>query len=520
VIRYDDIPADFNVTSFFLDRNVEEGRGERIALTGDATVTYAELAALTNRAGNVLLELGVRPEDRVLLALSDGAPFAAIWYGALKVGAVVAEVYTFLNVKDYAYYLRYTRARVVVVDDLTLGPVREAARGLPFQPALLVVGAEAGAGETSFEASAAAAPETLDPADTSRDDPALWKFTTGSTGAPKAVCHLAHDPLVSFHNFALDTVGYREDDVVLPVPKLFFGYARDAATLFTFGVGAAGVVFRDRSTPELLFDLIERHRPTIMVQVPTMMSAMLEHPGAAGRDLSSLRLCLSSGEALPAEVHRRWLDTYGVEVLEGVGSSELYHIYLSNRPGHTRPGSAGQAVDGYEARLLDDEGRPVPDGEPGELWVSGESAGIAYWRDHARSKRTFHGDAVRTGDLFVRDADGFHWYRGRADDLLKVGGIWVAPLEVENCLLAHPAVAECAVIGYDEGGLTLPAAYVVAREGHSTDGLADALQEHVRVELSPHKYPREVRFVAELPKTASGKVDRRALAGAAQKVLA
>jgi benzoate-CoA ligase family protein len=497
---------------------VEEGRGDRIALTGDADVTYAELASMTNRAGNVLLDLGVRPEDRVLLALSDGAPFVAIWYAALKVGAVVAEVYTFLHVKDYAYYLAYTRARVVVVDELTLGPVREASRGLPFPPALLVVGAGAGAGETSFEEAAGGAPDTLDPADTTRDDPALWKFTTGSTGASKAVCHLAHDPLVSFHNFALDTVGYREDDVVLPVPKLFFGYARDAATLFTFGVGAAGVVFRERSTPDVLFDLVERHRPTIMVQVPTMMSAMLEHPGAAERDLSSLRLCLSSGEALPAEVHRRWLDTYGVEVLEGVGSSELYHIYLSNRPGRTRPGSAGQVVPGYEARLLDDEGRPVPDGEPGELWVSGESAGIAYWRDHARTKRTFHGDAVRTGDLFVRDGDGFHWYRGRADDLLKVGGIWVAPLEVESCLLTHPAVAECAVVGYDEGGLTLPAAYVVVREGHETEGLADALQEHVRVELSPHKYPRDVRFVAELPKTASGKLDRRALAQRPQEV--
>ena len=357
----------------------------------------------------------------------------------------------------------------------------------------------------------AGASDELLAAETTRDDPALWKFTTGSTGAPKAVVHLAHDPLVSFHNFALDTIGYREDDVVLPVPKLFFGYARDAATLFTFGVGAAGVVFRDRSTPERLFDLIERHRPTIMVQVPTMMGAMLEHPGAHERDLSSLRLCLSSGEALPAEVHRRWLDTYGVEVLEGVGSSELYHIYLSNRPGQSRPGSVGQVVTGYEARLLDEEGRPVPEGEPGELWISGESAGIGYWRDHERSKRTFHGDAVRTGDLFVRDAEGFHWYRGRADDLLKVGGIWVAPLEVENCLLAHPAVAECAVAGRDDRGLTVPVAYVVVREGHDTDGLAEVLQQHVRRELSPHKYPREVEFLTELPKTASGKIDRRAL---------
>ena len=511
MIRYEDIPRDFNLTTFFLDRNVEEGRGDRVALTGDATVTYAELAALANRAGNVLLELGVRPEDRVLLALSDGAAFLAAWYGALKIGAVVAEVYTFLPVKDYAYFLRYTRARVVVVDEVTAAPLREASRDVRFPPAILVVGPETAPGETSFEEATALASDQLDAADTNRDDPALWKFTTGSTGAPKAVCHLAHDPLVSFHNFALDTVGYDEHDVVLPVPKLFFGYARDAATLFTFGVGATGVVFRDRSTPELLFDLIELHRPTIMVQVPTMMSAMLEHPGAHERDLSSLRLCLSSGEALPAEVHRRWLDTYGVEVLEGVGSSELYHIYLSNRPGRGRPGSAGQVVPGYEARLLDEDGRAVPDGEPGELWISGESAGIGYWSDHERSKWTFHGDAVRTGDLFVRDTDGFHWYRGRTDDLLKIGGIWVAPLEVENCLLGHPAVAECAVVGHDEGGLTLPVAYVVVREGQGEGSLAASLQQHVRGEPSPHKVPREVRFVSELPKTASGKLDRRAL---------
>ncbi len=227
------------------------------------------------------------------------------------------------------------------------------------------------------------------------------------------------------------------------------------------------------------------------------------------RDLSSLRLCLSSGEALPEEVHRRWLDTYGVEVLEGVGSSELYHIYLSNRPGRARPGSVGQLVPGYEAKLLDDAKRPVPDGEPGELWMSGESAGLCYWGDHERSKHTFHGDTVRTGDLFVRDADGFYWYRGRADDLLKVGGIWVAPLEVENCLLRHAAVAEVAVVGYEEGGLTLPAAFVVLRDGHEAE--AGELQDFVRSELSPHKYPRDVRFVAELPKTASGKVDRKSL---------
>jgi benzoate-CoA ligase family protein len=509
VIRHEDIPQDFNLASWFLDRNVEEGRGERVALHGAVSTTYRELAALQNRAGNVLLELGVRPEDRVLLALSDGPEFVACWYAALKVGAVVAEAYTFLPVKDYAYYLRYARARVVIVDATTLANVRAAVQGLAQPPAILVVGTEAGPAETSFEAAAGAASDALEAADTGKDDPALWKFTTGSTGAPKAVCHLMHDPLVSHENFAVDVIGYTADDVVLPVPKLFFGYARDAATLFPFGVGGAGIAFPERSTPERLFDLIERFRPTIMVQVPTMMSAMLEHPGARERDLSSLRLCLSSGEALPEEVHRRWLDTYGVEVLEGVGSSELYHIYLSNRPGRARPGSVGELVPGYAATLLDDRQQPVAEGDPGELWMTGESAGLCYWGDHERSKRTFHGDTVRTGDLFVRDVDGFYWYRGRADDLLKVGGIWVAPLEVENCLLRHPAVAEVAVVGYEQGGLTLPAAFVVLRDGHEAD--ARTLQDFVRSELSPHKAPRDVRFLPELPKTASGKVDRTSL---------
>ena len=501
MIRYEDIPRDFNLTSWFVDRNLEEGRGDRVALyCGDERITYAELAELTNRVSNVLLDLGVRPEDRVLLALSDGKEFVASWWAALKVGAVVAEAYTFLQVKDYAYYAEYTRARVIVVDETTRAKVEEAVGGMRHAPRLLVV-------DQSFAELVAQASPELEPAVTTKDDVALWKFTTGSTGAPKAAVHLAHNPLISFESYARDVAGYTEDDVVLPVPKLFFGYPRDMTALFTFGVGAAGVVFPERSTPELIFGLIDRYRPTVLVQVPTMMGAMLELPDAAERDLSSLRLCVSGGEALPVEVHQRWHELYGLEVLEGVGSSELYHIYISNRPGRVRPGSVGQLVPGYEAQVLDEDGRPVPDGIPGELWVTGDSSALCYWGDHEKSKRTFHGDTVRTGDLFVRDEDGYFWYQGRADDLLKVGGIWVAPLEIENVLLAHPAVAECAIVGYTEKGLTLPRAWVVAR----TDVEGKELQDFVRANLSPHKYPRDVRFVDSLPKTASGKVDRRAL---------
>ena len=262
------------------------------------------------------------------------------------------------------------------------------------------------------------------------------------------------------------------------MPKLFFGYARDLAALFPFGVGAAGIVFPERTTPERVFELVEQHRPTILVQVPTMMAAMLAHPDAAERDLSCLRLCTSAGEALPRELHERWRRMYGVEVLDGIGSSEAYHIYISNRPGRVRPGSTGELVPGYDAHL----------DETGELSIEGDTAALLYWNEHEKTKATFAGDTVRTGDLFERDDDGFFWYRGRADDLIKVGGIWVAPAEVEDCLLAHPDVLECAVVGREEDGLTRACAFVVMRRAADET----ALQDFVRRRLSPHKVPREI----------------------------
>jgi benzoate-CoA ligase family protein len=498
----------FNLTTWFVDRHLEEGRGDRTALLcGDHNVTYAELAALVNRVGHVLRDLGVRQEERVLLALSDGVEFVATWYGAQKIGAVTAEVYTFLPAKDLAYYLEYTRAGVVVVDGTTLERVREARAASPWLRSVLVVGAdELHEGEHSFEAAVAQAPAALDPAPTSPDDIAIWKFTTGSTGMPKACVHRAETPLRSFEHYARGVLDMRENDLVLPVPKLFFGYARDLAALYSFGVGAAGIVFPERATPERIFELVARHRPTILVNVPTMMRAMLERPE---HDLSCLRLCTSAGEALPEELHRRWMDSFGVEVLDGIGSSEAYHIYLSNRPGAARPGTLGQAVPGYTARVVDEDGSELPDGETGRLWIEGDTAAVMYWQAREKSNETYAGDVVMSGDLFARDADGFFHYRGRADDLLKVGGIWVAPQEIEQCLTAHADVAECAVVGYEEDGLQKPRAFVVLRERATAD--AAALQAHVKATLSPHKYPRDVRFVEELPRTGSGKIDRRAL---------
>jgi benzoate-CoA ligase family protein len=515
VLTYEDIPRGFNLASYFVDRNVEEGRGGHTALIGPGgATTYAELATLTNRSGNVLGEVGVRAEERVLLVLADSVEFVALWYGAQKIGAVTAEAYTFLQPKDYAYYLDYTRASVVVADATTLERVREAAVSSRWLRRVLVVGAdvELQAGEGSFDALAADAPEELEPAPTTRDDIAIWKFTTGSTGLPKAAVHPAHSALLSFDWYARGVLDLREEDVVLPVPKLFFGYARDLTALYPFGVGAAGIVFPERTTPERIFELVAQDRPSILVQVPTMMAAMTAHPEAARQDLSCLRLCTSAGEALPRELYERWRAAFGVEVLDGIGSSEAYHIYISNRPGRVRPGSVGEVVPGYSARVLDEQRQEVPDGEVGTLWIEGDTAALLYWNEHEKTKQTFQGDLVNTGDLFVRDSEGFYWYRGRSDELIKVGGIWVAPAEIEHCLITHADVVECAVVGYEEEGLTLSRAHVVLRAGVAgSEELARALQDHARTQLSPHKYPRDVRFVAELPKTPSGKIDRLAL---------
>jgi benzoate-CoA ligase family protein len=498
----------FNVADHFVDRNLTLGRSDRVALyTPDGATTYAELAALVNRVGNVLLELGARRGERVLLALSDGVEFVATWYAAQKIGAVTAEVYTFLQPKDYRYFLDYTGASVVIADPVTLDLLREA--GVDDRQVLVVGDTDLRAGEHDFATLVAQAPDTLATADTTRDDIAIWKFTTGSTGAPKACVHTAASPIISHEAYALGVLGITADDIVLPVPKLFFGYARDLTALYPFGVGGAGIAFPERTTVEKIFELIARFRPTIFVNVPTMMSAMVAHPSAADQDLTSVRLCTSAGEALPAELHRKWDEAFGVEVVDGIGSSEAYHIYISNRPGAARQGSCGQVVPGYSARVVDDVGAAVPDGEVGVLEVTGGTVALEYFGDEEKSAATYRGDTVHTGDLFSRDADGFFYYHGRADDLLKSGGIWVAPSEIEHCLIGHPDVLECGVVGFEVDGLTRPRAYVVTRPGAEVSG--EALRAYVRERLAGHKCPQEVVFVDSLPRTTNGKLDRRAL---------
>jgi benzoate-CoA ligase family protein len=506
-----EFPERFNMAAYFLDRNIEEGRAAKPCLYWrDEVVTYGQMQARANRCANALRALGVRQEERVLLVLPDRPEFAYAWFGAAKAGAVIAMVNPLLPAEEYPHYFEYTRARVAIVDESTLerlDGLRDSFRHLEH---LVVVGA---AGRhLSFDSLCAQAAPECENADTHRDDPAIWLFTSGSTGQPKAAVHLQEDLPWNTERYAKQVLGLRADDVTAAVPKLFFGYATGTNLLFPFAVGAACVLFSERSEATRLFEVIERYRPTVLTSVPTMIGAMLNLPGAAQRDLRSLRMVLSAGEALPPELERRWRATFGVEILDGLGSAEMFHIYISNYPGQSVPGSLGRLVPGYEARLVDAEERDCAAGEPGTLWIKGESAAVAYWQAHRKSKDVLRGDWVVTGDLLRRDAQDLFWYEGRADDMLKVGGIYVSPLEVENCLLQHHAVAECAVIGYkDAAGLIKPKAFVVPREGTPTPALALELQEFVKRRLAPFKYPRQVEFVASLPKNDRGKIERRRL---------
>jgi benzoate-CoA ligase len=503
-----EFPERFNMAWYFLDRNVEEGRGDKTCLRWrDRSYTYAQVQAESNRFGNALRRLGVDVEDRVLLVLPDRPEFVFAWFGAAKVGAVIA----ILPAEDYVHYFEYTRARVAVVDESTLDRIDALRDRVPHLRHLVVVG-EPGR-HASFADECAKSSDRLQNADTHRDDPAIWLFTSGSTGKPKAAVHLQQDLPWNTERYAKQVLGIRADDVTVSVPKLFFGYATGTNLLFPFAVGGQAALVSERSEPGTLFDAIERYRPTIFTSVPTMINAMLNHPGGAARDLSSLRFVLSAGEALPPELYRRWKDTFGVEILDGIGSAEMFHIYISNAPGDVTPGSLGRVVPGYEARIVDPDGRDCADGEAGTLWVKGESAAVLYWQAHEKSKEVLRGDWVVTGDHMRRDGEGRYWYEGRTDDMLKVGGIFVSPFEVENCLLRHPKVAEAAVIGYkDAEGLIKPKAFVVCRgDAVAGDALARELQDFVKQNLAPFKYPRIVEFASALPKNDRGKIDRKRL---------
>jgi benzoate-CoA ligase family protein len=533
-----EFPERFNMADYFLYHNLEEGRENKVCLYfEDQTFTYGETARLSSRTGNALRELGVEIEDRVLLALPDCPEFVWTWFGSARIGAVITMVNPLLPAEDYKYYLDYTRASVAVVHESLLKTFNEAAVEARYLRAVLVVGDREHDHDldftndrlvwSSFNGAVLSADDECSPADTHRDDIAIWLFTSGSTGHPKGAVHLQHDLPFNTEVFAKRTMGVNESDLTVSVPKLFFGYATGTNLLFPFAVGGATALFSERSTADKLFEVIESYRPTILTTVPTMINSMLNMTDASSRDLSSLRFCYSAGEALPIELYERWKKSLGVEICDGIGSAEMFHIYISNRPSDVKPGSLGRIVEGYEAKIVDAEGREVPTGDMGTLKIKGDSAALCYWNAHEKSKETFAGDWCTTGDQFHLDDEGYYWYHGRTDDMLKVSGIFVAPAEIENCLLQHEAVLECAVVGYDSGdGLVKPKAFVVLREEvrpgggsdrvateQKSDGndFADELKEFVKFRLASYKYPRWIEFVTSLPKNDRGKIDRKQL---------
>jgi benzoate-CoA ligase len=517
-------PEQFNMATYFLDARIEEGFGDKIAVyCGSKQYTYRDVQQMSNEVGNALLRLGVEMEDRVLIVLPDSIEFVATWFGIAKIGAVITMVNTILPPTDYEYYVDYTRAKVAVVHADVMERFAPAASTSPYLKHTIVVGTKVSGtldsldgrstiksyGRLTMEAS-----DRLETAPTSRDDIAIWLFTSGSTGHPKAAVHLQHDLPYNTECYAKQVLGITKDDITLSVPKLFFGYATGTNLLFPFAVGGATVLFSERSTAETMFKAIQKHRPTILTTVPTMINSMLQVEGASSLyDLSSLRFCVSAGEALPPELYNRWMETFGVEILDGIGSAEMFHIYITNYPGDVVPGSLGKLVPGYEAQVVDAEGNEAATGEMGTLRIKGDSAALCYWNAHERSKETFAGDWCTTGDQFRVDERGCFWYCGRTDEMLKVSGIFVSPTEIENCLLEHEAVLECAVIGAsDEHELIKPKAFVVLSEGFAASAeLENELKDYVKQRLAAYKYPRWVEFRDELPKNDRGKIDRRRL---------
>ena len=504
------VPDQFNATTYFVDRNLEEGRAENVAVCyGDDEITYADVAVGVNRAGNGLRELGVELENRVMIVALDCPELVYTFFGAIKIGAVPVPVNTLLTSDDYRYLLEDSRARVLVVSRELLPAIEPILPDLHYLRHVIVIG-EAD-GHRSYAGLLGQGPDTLETARTSKDDVAFWLYTSGTTGMSRAAVHLQHDMVFCSELYANGILEMSESDRTFSIAKLFFAYGLGNALYCPFAVGATTILFPGRPLPDGVFAVVDRYQPTLFFGVPTAYAAMLqaaEH--GATVDMSSVRLAVSAGEPLPAGIYTRWLERFGVEILDGIGSTEVLHIFVSNRPGDVRPGSSGTPVPGYETKVVDDAGQPVPVGEIGNLMIRGDSTCAFYWNKHEATKRAIQGEWIRTGDKYHVDEDGYYWYAGRTDDMLKVGGRWVSPAEVEGAMVEHPAILECAVVGAeDDDGLVKAKAFVVLKDHTAgSDDLAEEIRQFIKGRLAPYKCPRWVEFTDDLPKTATGKIQR------------
>ncbi len=552
------LPDQFNAATYFIDRHLAEGRAKKIAIeAGQVRVTYGELQQRVNRFGNALRRLDVRIEERVLLLLLDGPEFAVSFFGAIKIGAVPVPVNTLLKPADYQYMLNNSRARVAIVSEALYAQI-EAIPGnqLHYLEHVIVDGAGSPRGVLSLGKMMEQGSPELEAEPTHKDDAAFWLYSSGSTGFPKACVHLQHDMVVCAERYAKSILNMTESDRCFSVAKLFFAYGLGNALYFPLAVGATSILFPGPPKPQSVFEIIERHRPTLFFSVPSNYAALLAHSNAGGVagdspaehnpevttaqvgtaapstslraglgrpgaqraldfDLSSVRYAISAGEALPAAIYQRFKDRFGIEILDAIGSTEVLHMFIANRPGAVRPGSSGQIIPGYDAKIVDENNQPVPPGEIGNLLIHADSTCSHYWNQHEKSKDTIQGHWIRTGDKYRQDEDGYFWYAGRSDDMLKCSGAWVSPVEIESVLIEHPAVQEAAVVGReDDDQLLKPVACVVLRNGQAaTPVLARELQEFVLNRLPVFKRPRWVEFFDELPKTATGKLQRYKLRG-------
>ncbi|MEA2295993.1 MAG: hypothetical protein QOE86_3632 [Solirubrobacteraceae bacterium] len=495
--------------SLLLDRNLDAGRGGKAALIGeDETLTFDDLARLVARTAGLLVELGVDREDRVLLVLDDSPVFHAVFLGAIRIGAVPVPVNPMDRADNYAYYLDDSYARVLVVEAALLEKLEPVIAERPGIEVLVANGAAAG--HTSFSEAVSGQPDELaPPAGTHPDDMAFWLYSSGSTGRPKGVVHTQRDIGATVDTYARHVLGITEDDVCYSTTKLFHAYGLGNGLSFPLSAGATAVQVTGRAGPDRILETIRRTRPSLFFSVPALYAAMLKSPVAATADLSSVRACVSAAEALPAAVQERWLELTGVPILDGIGSTELLHIYCSNTLEELRPGTSGRPVPGYELRIVDEAGRELPDGEPGDLLVRGESCAAYYWHQRSKTRHCMRGDWFFTGDRYVRTADGHYVYQGRADDMIKAGGLWVSPADVESCLVGHPAVSEAAVIGVQVEDVSRIKAFVICAEPpDDADALADELRAWCKERLRRYEYPHLVAFVDDFPRTATGKIQR------------